>query len=136
MCSTAGIDDDGRKLESLKRLLMAGARDSFGLGGYAFTPIEEVLPASFDLRRRRDRASLAMVAGPVPEFENQALQAMDELIAVGKQAQEAGELKKELDIEKMFAFIEDAGKGAMVSMKALGENFPLVSLAGGSEAFF
>ena len=42
-------------------LLMAGARQSFGLGGYALTPIEEVLPASFDLRRRRDRASLAMV---------------------------------------------------------------------------
>lgn len=42
-------------------LLMAGARDAFGLGGYAFTPVEEALPATFDLRRRRDRASLAMV---------------------------------------------------------------------------
>lgn len=42
-------------------LLMTGARDSFGLGGYAYTPIEEVLPATFDLRRRRDRASLAML---------------------------------------------------------------------------
>ncbi|MEM9190565.1 MAG: VWA domain-containing protein [Myxococcota bacterium] len=44
-------------------LLMAGARDSFGLGGYAYSPIEEVLPATFDLRQRRDRASLAMVIG-------------------------------------------------------------------------
>lgn len=42
-------------------LLMLGARDAFGLGGYAYTPIEEVLPATFDLRQRRDRASLAMV---------------------------------------------------------------------------
>jgi uncharacterized membrane protein len=42
-------------------LLMTGVRDSFGLGGYAYTPIEEALPATFDLRRRRDRASLAMV---------------------------------------------------------------------------
>ena len=42
-------------------LLMAGARKSFGLGGYAYTPIEEVLPARFDLRQRRDRLSLAMV---------------------------------------------------------------------------
>ncbi len=42
-------------------LLMLGARDSFGLGGYAYTPVEEALPATFDLRRRRDRASLAMV---------------------------------------------------------------------------
>jgi uncharacterized membrane protein len=42
-------------------LLMLGGRDAFGLGGYAYTPIEEVLPATFDLRQRRDRASLAMV---------------------------------------------------------------------------
>jgi Ca-activated chloride channel family protein len=42
-------------------LLMLGVRDAFGLGGYASTPVEEALPATFDLRRRRDRASLAMV---------------------------------------------------------------------------
>ncbi len=42
-------------------LLMLGARDSFGLGGYARTPVEEALPATFDLRQRRDRLSLAMV---------------------------------------------------------------------------
>jgi len=42
-------------------LLMLGARDAFGLGGYASTPIEDALPATFDLRKRRDRASLAMV---------------------------------------------------------------------------
>jgi len=42
-------------------LLMVGTRDSFGLGGYAYTPIEEALPATFDLRQRRDRASLAMI---------------------------------------------------------------------------
>lgn len=42
-------------------LLMVGVRDAFGLGGYAYTPVEEALPATFDLRRRRDRASLAMV---------------------------------------------------------------------------
>ena len=42
-------------------LLMVGARQSFGLGGYAHTPVEDALPATFDLRRRRDRLSLAMV---------------------------------------------------------------------------
>ncbi len=42
-------------------LLMAGARDSFGLGGYTGTPVEDALPARFDLRQRRDRVSLAMV---------------------------------------------------------------------------
>ena len=42
-------------------LLMVGARHSFGLGGWAYTPVEEALPATFDLRQRRDRASLAMI---------------------------------------------------------------------------
>ncbi|MBX3249294.1 MAG: VWA domain-containing protein [Myxococcales bacterium] len=42
-------------------LLMAGARRSFGLGGWAYTPVEDVLPARFDLRQRRDRMSLAMI---------------------------------------------------------------------------
>lgn len=42
-------------------LVMQGAHDAFGLGGYAYTEVEEVLPATFDLRRRRDRMSLAMV---------------------------------------------------------------------------
>lgn len=59
-------EDQMRMVQSYVRdlgggLLMVGARDSFGLGGYAYTPIEEALPATFDLRRRRDRASLAMV---------------------------------------------------------------------------
>lgn len=40
--------------------LMAGARRSFGLGGYSGTPIEEVMPVTFDLRRRRDRLSLSL----------------------------------------------------------------------------
>lgn len=42
-------------------LLMVGARNSFGLGGYTFTPVEEVLPATFEIKRQRDRASLAML---------------------------------------------------------------------------
>ncbi len=42
-------------------LLMIGARRAFGLGGYAYTPIEDALPATFDLRQRRDRLSLAMI---------------------------------------------------------------------------
>ena len=42
-------------------LLMVGARQSFGLGGYSGTPVEEVMPVTFDLRRRRDRLSLALV---------------------------------------------------------------------------
>ena len=50
---------------------------------------------------------------------------LSELVQVGKEAQDAGELAPELDVEKMFAFLEDAGKGAMVSMKALGNHTPI-----------
>jgi len=62
----AFTEDQLRMIRSYVRdlgggLLMVGARGAFGLGGYAYTPIEEVLPATFDLRQRRDRASLAMV---------------------------------------------------------------------------
>jgi uncharacterized membrane protein len=42
-------------------LAMLGLRSSFGLGGYSGTPVEEALPATFDLRQRRDRASLGMI---------------------------------------------------------------------------
>jgi uncharacterized membrane protein len=60
--STAGLAQIQSYVRDLGGgLLMTGTRDSFGLGGYAYTPVEEALPATFDLRKRRDRASLAMV---------------------------------------------------------------------------
>ena len=52
-----------------------------------------------------------------------------ELVAVGKQAQEKGEIAKDIEVEKMFAFIEDAAKGAMVSMKAVGDHGPIAILS-------
>lgn len=42
-------------------LFMIGARESFGVGGYVGTPVEEALPVRLDLRERRDRASFSMV---------------------------------------------------------------------------
>lgn len=42
-------------------LLLLGGDRSFGPGGYARTPIEEISPVSFDLKRDRRRASLAEV---------------------------------------------------------------------------
>lgn len=60
--STAGLAQIQSYVRDLGGgLLMTGTRDAFGLGGYAYTPVEEALPATFDLRKRRDRASLAMV---------------------------------------------------------------------------
>lgn len=42
-------------------LLLLGGERSFGPGGYARTPLEEVSPVSFDLKQERRRASLAEV---------------------------------------------------------------------------
>ena len=42
-------------------LLLLGGDRSFGPGGYARTPIEDVSPVSFDLRQEKRRASLAEV---------------------------------------------------------------------------
>ncbi len=52
---------------------------------------------------------------------------LDDIISVAREAQNAGELDKDIDVKKMFAFIEDAGKGAMVSMKAVGDHSPIES---------
>ena len=42
-------------------LLLVGGDRSFGPGGYARTPLEEISPVSFDLKQERRRASLAEV---------------------------------------------------------------------------
>lgn len=42
-------------------LILTGGERSFGPGGYARTPIEEVSPVSFDLKQEKRRASLAEV---------------------------------------------------------------------------
>ncbi len=42
-------------------LLLFGGDRSFGPGGYARTPVEDVSPVSFDLRQKQRRASLAEV---------------------------------------------------------------------------
>jgi Mg-chelatase subunit ChlD len=44
-----------------KGLLMIGGEESFGVGGYGRTPIEEALPVYMDVRDREERPDLAMV---------------------------------------------------------------------------
>ena len=44
-----------------KGLLMVGGEESFGVGGYGRTPVEEVLPVYMDVRDREERPDLAMV---------------------------------------------------------------------------
>jgi uncharacterized membrane protein/secreted protein with Ig-like and vWFA domain len=42
-------------------VLMLGGDESFGLGGYYRTPVEEALPVTMELRRRADVPSLAVI---------------------------------------------------------------------------
>jgi len=44
-----------------KGLLMVGGEESFGVGGYGRTPVEEALPVYMDVRDREERPDLAMV---------------------------------------------------------------------------
>ncbi len=41
-------------------LVMLGGEHSFGLGGYANTPLEDILPIRCDVEKERDRPSIAM----------------------------------------------------------------------------
>ena len=40
---------------------MAGGEESFGVGGYFKTPVEEALPVSMDVRKKKHLPSLALV---------------------------------------------------------------------------
>ena len=42
-------------------LAMIGGRQSFGVGGYTQTPIEEALPVNMDVRNRQERPDIALV---------------------------------------------------------------------------
>ena len=44
-----------------KGLIMIGGKESFGVGGYGRTPIEEALPVYMDVRDRQERPNLALV---------------------------------------------------------------------------
>jgi uncharacterized membrane protein len=44
-----------------KGLLMIGGEESFGVGGYGRTPVEEALPVYMDVRDREERPDLALV---------------------------------------------------------------------------
>ncbi len=44
-----------------KGLMMIGGRESFGVGGYGRTPLEEALPVYMDVRNREERPNLALV---------------------------------------------------------------------------
>ena len=42
-------------------LIMLGGDESFGLGGYYQTPIEEALPVTMEVKQKRGRAHLSIV---------------------------------------------------------------------------
>ncbi|MGB5822076.1 MAG: TetR/AcrR family transcriptional regulator [Saonia sp.] len=51
--------------------------------------------------------------------------AQEEITLVVKEAQKAGEIDASLDAANVVAFLEDAGKGAMISMKEMKSCYPI-----------
>jgi len=47
------------------------------------------------------------------------------ITAVVIEGQESGEIKPEVEATNLVAFMEDAGRGAMVSMKELDSSYPI-----------
>ena len=50
---------------------------------------------------------------------------IDNIAKVIKQAQDAGEIENSFDAHDMASFLEDAGKGAMISMKETNSSYPI-----------
>ncbi len=49
----------------------------------------------------------------------------NEIVAVGLEAQRLGEVEADIDVEAMVSFLEDAGKGAMTTMKEMKSAEPI-----------
>lgn len=58
----------------------------------------------------------------VLDIHNKVIQLM---VNVGKEAQKAGEIDASVNVKNLIEFIEDAGKGAMVSMKEMKSAYPI-----------
>ena len=50
-------------------------------------------------------------------IEQQQEQIVNELVAIMEDAQKLGEINATMDVRSVVEFIEDAGKGAMITMK-------------------
>jgi len=50
---------------------------------------------------------------------------VNQIVKVGMEAQEIGELDASINVKSLIEFIEDAGKGAMISMKEMKNSYPI-----------
>ncbi len=50
---------------------------------------------------------------------------IETIVEVAKEAQKAGEIDASVDVKNLIEFIEDAGKGAMISMKEMKSAYPV-----------
>ena len=146
-----------RQMDRIKRyvidfgggLAMFGSENSFGLGGYYKTPVEEVLPLVSRFEKEKEKPSLAMVLvidksgsmqGLPIALARQAAKAAVELLSVRDMVGVVGfdgqpfivsEIRSAAEAEAIQASIDslDAGGGtymypAMVSAKEMLENAP------------
>ena len=62
------------------------------------------------------------IRGAVLKIHKKTVQS---IVNVGLEAQEAGEIDASINVKDLIEFIEDAGKGAMVSMKEMKSSYPI-----------
>ena len=86
-------------------LIMLGGDQSFGLGGYYKTSLEEILPVRSDFEKEKEKPSLAMMlvidksgsmGGEKIEMAKEAARAAVELLGAQRQGRRAGVRRGEL----------------------------------------
>ena len=126
-----------REMDLLKRyvvdfgggLAMLGSEDSFGLGGYHKTPVEEVLPLVSRFEKEKEKPSLAMVLvidksgsmqGLPIALARQAAKAAAELIGARDQIGVVGFDSQPYMISEMRTGLEQDAIGAAIDSLAAG----------------
>jgi uncharacterized membrane protein len=122
-------------------LMMLGGEESFGLGGYYRTPIEEALPVTMDVKQKVEIPSLAVVLS-IDRSGSMAM-STDEKITKLDLAKEAGHLvvdlldeRNEVGIQSWDTeFIWDASVRAAKDKAAIHHAIATVKAGGGTDGY-
>ena len=140
-----------RQMQMIKRyvmdlgggLLMMGSENSFGLGGYYKTPVEDVLPLISRFEKEKEKPSLAMVlvidksgsmTGVPIELARQAAKAAVELLGTHDTIGVVGFDHQAQVVCEMTSAVEvDSVQAAIDSLQAEGGTFMYPAMAQGKE---
>jgi uncharacterized membrane protein len=123
-------------------LIMVGGEDSFGLGGYYRTPIEEALPVTMEVKQKVEIPSLAVVLS-VDRSGSMAMSTGDEKVTKLDLAKEAGHLvvdlldeRNEVGIQSWDTeFIWDVGVRQAKDKSAIHHAIATIKAGGGTDGY-